>query len=124
MRQGLWIGESHASTPLRAAPLKAPVNYFLTYLSITRVESATLYVGCLFKNVFDSANFKDHPFVPLAYLTKKVMHLFVLWLNLSLLSPAFPHSAQDISPANTRGLITQSASRSHAPRQAPWRFSQ
>jgi hypothetical protein len=79
--------------------------------------------GGSFKNIFDSANFNDRPFVPLAYLTKKVMHLFVLWLSINLLSPAFPHSAQDISPAKTRGLITQSASRSHAPRQAPWWFS-
>jgi len=44
----------------------------------------------------------------------------VLWLRLYLLSPAFPQSAQDICPANTRVLIIPAASKSHAARQAPW----
>jgi hypothetical protein len=99
--------------------LKAPVKKFLTHLSFCRVESALLCVGFPLWMFLIPANFNDRPFVPLAYLTKKVMHLFVLWLNLYVLNPAFPHSAQDISPANTRGLIILSASRSHASRQAP-----
>jgi hypothetical protein len=55
-----------------------------------------------------------------AEYTVKVKHLFVLWLNFLFHNPAFPQSAQDICPANTRGLIILAASMSHASRQAPW----
>ncbi len=67
-----------AVSEIREAPLKAPVKYFLIHLSFCRVESALSYSGFLLRMFFIPANFDDRPSVPLAYWTKKVMHLFVL----------------------------------------------